>query len=141
MGCDIHMYVEYKRKNENVWKTGDYFVKGGVWAEDDGYARKELHGSRNYTLFTTLAGVRDYGEGNSIVSEPRGLPVDVSDYVKQESDRWDGDGHTHSWLTLKELKDFQATGPKINYSGIISPEQARQLDDENITPNSWCQGL
>lgn len=139
MGCDIHMYVEYKRKNKSVWENGDYFTKGGTWAEEDGYERKELHGSRNYTLFTTLAGVRDYGEGSPMVAEPKGLPEDVTDYVKQESDEDGCDGHTHSWLTLKELKDFQATEPRINYSGMISPEQAKALDEEGKRPNSWCQ--
>lgn len=51
-----------------------------------------------------------------------------------------GDGHSHSWFTLAELKSFQAKQPKVKHSGLISPEQARLLDEEGISPTIWCQG-
>ena len=59
---------------------------------------------RNYRLFGALAGVRDYNM--DIISDfAKGLPVDVSTEVCAISDEWDIDGHTHSYLTVKELID------------------------------------
>ena len=59
---------------------------------------------RNYRLFGALAGVRDYNM--EIISDfAKGLPVDVSTEVCGISDSWDVDGHTHSYLTVKELID------------------------------------
>lgn len=68
MGCDIHMYIQYrnieetdrrKERNEKPWwwSFGDQFNPG-----------------RNYTLFGILAGVRDYPEDENKMFEARGLP-------------------------------------------------------------------
>ncbi len=43
------------------------------------------------------------------ISEPRGIPENVSEQVKSEADRWDGDGHSHSWLTIAELLAYDWT--------------------------------
>lgn len=146
MGCDIHMYVEYRKENqdsiEQQWSSGDYFIINedfGKYDGEDRFRRIELYGGRNYCLFSTLAGVRDYSGKMIPVSEPKDLPDDVSDYVQKESDSWGCDGHSHSWLTLKELKDYNNEKPMIHYSGMISPEQARKLDEGIEFPNSWCQ--
>lgn len=68
------------------------------------------------------------------------MPEDACLFVKAESERWDGDGHTHSWLTLKEIKEYQEKNIAIVHSGLISPNQQRDLDDNGILPESWCQG-
>lgn len=49
------------------------------------------------------------------------------------------DGHSHSWLTLKELMDYRRDHNKTKYSGFITNEQAAELEN-GITPDSWCQG-
>jgi len=55
-------------------------------------------------LFGALAGVRDYDM--DIISDfAKGLPVDVSTEVCGISDEWGIDGHSHSYLTVKELID------------------------------------
>lgn len=143
MGCDIHMYVEYRKSvNSNfIWVNGDHF-KMNPYFGDPGEAqfeRIELHGNRNYALFTTLCGVQDYSEKTIPVSDPKGIPEDCCQYVKSECERWDGDGHTHSWATLKELREYQQKGHKLKYSGLISQKQIADLNN-GITPNSWCQG-
>lgn len=151
MGCDIHMYVEYKKdlpikgsdKRKEEWISGDYFKQNPfklVWDDENKMDRLELHGDRNYTLFTTLAGVRDYTNETIPVSEPKGVPDDACDYVKKENERWDTDGHSHSWLTLKELKDYQSVNRKIKRTGLLSPVQLVEFDNNNILPESWCQG-
>lgn len=59
---------------------------------------------RNYRLFGALAGVRDYNM-ETISDFAKGLPVDVSTEVCGISDEWGVDGHSHSYLTVKELID------------------------------------
>jgi hypothetical protein len=140
MGCDIHMYVEYKKEmpikgvQQQKWVSGDYFkhnpYKGIDY--DDEFFRIELYGNRNYALFATLAGVRDY-------SEPKGMPDDCCEFVKKECDGWDIDGHTHSWLTLKEIKDYQAKSPTFQTSGLINPEAVIEFDKNGTIPKAWCQ--
>lgn len=83
MGCDIHGWVE-KRVD-------------GKWI---GY-RPLKDRDRNYDRFGALAGVRGLGPPQ------RGLPDDISETAKNESEEWGSDGHSHSWIPLKDaLKIF-----------------------------------
>lgn len=146
MGCDIHMYVEYKAKQKEVdtWFSGDYFKPNryydGKNDDESKFERIELHGSRNYSLFSTLAGVRDYTESMIPVSEEKGMPDDCCQYVKDQYEIWDGDGHTHSWLTLKELKDHQKTNPILKHKGLVHPQFLKAFDESGTIPEWWCQG-
>lgn len=151
MGCDIHVYTEYKKnlpikdsqEIEDKWVSGDYFKLNpfkDIWDEEEELDKIHLYKGRNYGLFATLAGVRDYTETITPVSEPKGMPEDCCDYVKRENKSWSGDGHTHSWLTLKEIRDYQSTCPSLPRTGLISPEDIAALDNEGIHPESWCQG-
>ena len=57
---------------------------------------------RCYSLFGILAGVRD--TSNPMIGDwNRYLPDDVSDEVREISDEWDIDGHSHNHLYLREL--------------------------------------
>jgi hypothetical protein len=88
MGCDINAYAEVKH--------------AGRWE----YAPEaELFNCRDYGLFGWLAGVRNYS-AVPVLAAPRGLPDDASREVRKEAEDWDGDGHTHSWLSARELLDF-----------------------------------
>ena len=135
MGCDIHLYIEYKSK-----KT-----------EFDGYDSgwqsfgKSINPGRNYAMFGLMANVRNcYSDGKlPVLVEPRGMPEDAGytatddnriyisetkseDYVSMETaKRWvesgsskfinDKDGnptwvtqpdwHSHSWLTTSEFEN------------------------------------
>ena len=105
MGCDIHSYAE-KKVNGKWEKVSDQFSLDEF---DKKWYGKEKgdnpFGWRNYSIFAFLAGVRNYDHCTPI-SEPKGLPDDISDEVKEKADDWDGDGHSHSFLTVKELSDF-----------------------------------
>lgn len=135
MGCDIHLFVE--KKNNNKWEA----VKGknpyfGCWANEPEECYKDwFYNSRNYSLFSVLADVRNNYNIKPIAT-PKGLPIDVSDIVRKESDEWDGDGHSHSWLTLKELLDYDIN-QTITAKGMISPAQYSSLQ-QGINPSSWC---
>ncbi|WP_421105815.1 hypothetical protein [Serratia marcescens] len=105
MGCDIHLYRE--KQVDGQWVTAD------VWEEDDdgeGGTYSEVpwqnrFTDRNYKLFGLLSkGVRaDY----PFSFEPRGLPFNACNEVEANSERWNGDGHSHSYLYLHELKDMR----------------------------------
>lgn len=70
MGCDIHMFIEHKRKGDNNWRPFG----------------ARFHGRRNYTLFGYLANVR----GDGAIIEPRGLPEDIA---------YEAEGHAYHYIT------------------------------------------
>jgi hypothetical protein len=91
MGCDIHAYAEVRR--DGRWECA-----------------QEVFDCRDYGLFGWLANVRNYSAVPPLAA-PRGLPNDASTDVRKEAEGWDGDGHTHSWLSAAELLafDYDAT--------------------------------
>lgn len=86
MGCDIHAHSELKIN--------------GKW-----HHMSELDIDRNYMLFTKMAGVRNY-DAEIPISEARGIPKDVSELTKFLCDDYGSDGHSHSWLSSKEIKEL-----------------------------------
>ena len=112
MGCDIHGYIEIKI--------------GNTWV-----AYKELDVRRDYRLFAILANVRNYEEFNiKPISEPRGLPLDVSVLAKASSDGWDSDGHSHSWISCAEIEDI-AQWLNKTHMGEPSPNFIIEYDYDN----------
>lgn len=98
MGCDIHMFVEYRLSPTSSWQAAPEHTN----LKEDDYERVDEVSSvgRNYELFAALAGVR--GEG----PDPRGVPDNVSDMVKLAIEQWDGDGHSHSYCSLDEFEEI-----------------------------------
>lgn len=99
MGCDIHLFAE--KKHNGKWVMVN---------EVRGKGRQ-----RNYRLFAAIAGVR--GEGPA----PKGLPIDVSESVNMHADLDGSDGHSHSWMTLREA---------------VSAWNVKRYDDEKDVPDS-----
>lgn len=99
MGCDIHGM--YERKSDYRWiNSGDPDI------------------GRNYTIFGIIGNVRN--EGHAFIAEDRfelysdsgikGFGYDGSNYdFSSLSEHWGADGHSHSFVTLKELKEFDIT--------------------------------
>lgn len=87
MGCDIHLHVETKTPNG--------------WREVESLC--DFYNSRNYSLFYLLAGVRG-PEDFEPISEPRGLPNDLSATVRLSVEGWECDAHSRTWFTLAELQ-------------------------------------
>ena len=140
MGCDIHMCVEVKYGKDDFWTNADYMRINPYREEiEEPYLIPiPLYESRDYTLFATLANVRNYG-GTPYICEPRGMPEDVTDNTYCEIKRWGEDGHSHSYFTLKELIDFANKNLPIKHSGLITTEDAKLLDENDMLPVSWCQ--
>jgi hypothetical protein len=84
MGTDIHLYAEQR-------------LQSGTWVPVFG---QEAFIWRRYELFSRLAGVRER-DGAMPISQPRGVPADVSDEIRGWLD--DGDYHSHSWISGKEF--------------------------------------
>lgn len=142
MGCDIHVYCEAKGYSNDKWINVDHYKKNKYYdPNNDGeYEFEVVHifDDRDYGLFSILADVRNYADIEPI-DQPRGLPDDVTKEVKEFSEGYGFDGHSHSYFTLKELKDYRRSHGVIKHSGYISPKQSEDLDN-GITPDSWCQG-
>lgn len=108
MGCDIHAWVE--RKIDGDWHA-IHDLKGAGSYDEWGWG-----GQRDYDFFAHLAGVRSYVDrygDDSAYPKPKGLPKDVSKVVKWISDRWDCDGHSHSWDTVKDFVEKKVALAKI----------------------------
>jgi hypothetical protein len=106
MGCDIHSYAE-------VRKDGKWEIVGDVFPlnDFDREWRKKTHGCspfdwRSYGLFGFLADVRNYSHVPVIAQPKFTIPADVSSEVAEMYLGWKGDAHTASWLTLRELMEF-----------------------------------
>lgn len=144
MGCDIHLFTERKRSinNEQKWVNADNWKLNPYYEEnnEDGESKYNLNSAyrhRNYALFSILADVRNDSE-NKPISEPKGLPGDISEVVKAESDKWDGDGHSHSFFTMKELYDYYEQNNIVKFSGLVDENGAKEIEAGKM-PNSWCK--
>ena len=120
MGCDIHLWAE--RRVDGAWQ----------------YASDNIYDQRNYRTFAILAAVRNDHDMTPI-SEPRGLPEDCGDYVREELSN-DG-GHSASHLTVAEIMAFDWT-QMAHMSGWLnglgywlwSGYQCK----ERRPPDGWC---
>lgn len=150
MGCDIHFYVESRNWDDTRWVSrdkwqADTYTDGddcdGLWA--DGF-----YNGRNYNLFAILANVRNgrgfagcyTGSGFRPMCEPRGLPEDVTLLVRHASDRYGVDGHSHSWLLLSELLEFDWDGQSTMLHGFFSKEEYEEFKESGVA-RSYCGGI
>lgn len=114
MGCDIHLFVEIRKDGE--WVSVDEWEKDEDGDIDVNYQNQFYH-DRNYEVFAMLANVRNgrgfvgsnTGDGLIPISQPKGLPEDVSKEISDYSDHWGVDGHSHSYLTVQELIEYDWT--------------------------------
>lgn len=143
MGCDIHMHVERRNNRydggKTEWVNGDYFSITHPNDPKCAVIHQDLWGERCYDLFAVLANVRNrgYGEAYPYIDEPRGLPDDATQYVKEEYESWGIDAHSCSYFTLRELVEFHEEKKSISGFGfdILEPliERLKQrADDFNI---------
>lgn len=148
MGCDIHMFVEFKCGNGMPWQADEHHfpvwesrckddkdVPQADWCDrcqneededqkycDAGYldySRVRATG-RDYQLFGLLAGVRSAGP------DPRGLPDDVSAMIKAAADRDGSDGHSHSWISLEDFRNLIVA--QTRYPITASEDAFMELD-------------
>ena len=111
MGCDIHIHIEYNdtrnKQDKREWRCADWFRLNKYYGKrgELKYNYVPVWKERCYDLFAILADVRNY-DNIEPISEPRGLPLDVSKEVLKDYRDWGDDAHSASYLTLQELIDF-----------------------------------
>ena len=140
MGCDIHVYTEKRLIDGTWWCTDRFYLNPDYDGNDESepeYLVDNIYNRRDYNLFGTLAGVRNY-DGVTPIDEPRGLPHDVSNAVKKEYELYKCDWHTPSWFTARELFQYKAKRPFYKESGMVSPTDAFYLDELGRLPREWC---
>lgn len=113
MGCDIHLIVQARR--DGKWEDVELNLDG------TNEYNESFWESQSYATFAVLAAVRNWPEsGLTPISTPRGLPDDfecqddrvpsrrrfnlgalVGDVERNGKDLGE---HSHSWVTLAELK-------------------------------------
>lgn len=108
MGCDIHAFAE-KRDESGNWVL----------------VKRDIFDFRSYGNFAFLAGVRNYSAIMPI-APPRGFPGTASAEVAASYKSWDVDAHTPSWLTMKELLEF-------DYSATMEDRRYTK----QTSSNSW----
>ena len=102
MGCDIHLHTEVK--------------VNGRWEH---WGNPSV--DRSYGLFEKMAGVR--GDVANAISPPKGLPKDVTIPTEMDRESWNGDGHSPSYLTAKEIEHqlypwFETIRKEANFGGF-----------------------
>jgi hypothetical protein len=99
--------------------------------------------ARDYCVFAILAGVRNYsteaGDAFVPVAPPRGLPGDVSPEVARLSEFWDGDGHSHSWLTLREVLAYDWSRT-VTYRGFVDAREYLAFKDHGRPTQGYSMG-
>lgn len=165
MGCDIHIWAEVKQDN-GTWKKVGRVFDNPYWKEGDeieeetyddgdtyyfGPKTDEPYRERNYNLFAVLANVRNgygfagtpTGYGFEPIVLPRGIPKDASPEYKQKVAYWNGGGHSHSWLTLRELQEFPWHNKHTIIYGIVPEERylhRRTTGEEYTTYSGGIRG-
>lgn len=119
MGCDIHLHIEVKLE--------------GRWEH---YGAPSME--RNYPLFELLAGVR--GDVRNAISPPKGLPSDMTNVTKFDcNERWGLDGHSHSWVSAKEISEIEKMAQARSIHVPVGKEWGGRWEWETAT-NSYLFG-
>lgn len=119
MGVDINVFIESYDKQSGKWEEE-------CWC-DCNYKKLPVYDRRDYGLFGILAGVRS--DSGSLV-EPRGIPDDLSDSVKEE---W-GDGKCSFGATWYDYCELDA----YVYSLSNSAKIIKLLMNEDYVEVNFC---
>lgn len=148
MGCDIHLYVE--RRQDSRWVTADKWSPNTYASDDEPHEPKmeiayknRFYNGRSYNLFAVLADVRNgrgfagikTGEGFNPIAAPKGVPEDCCPEYRAEVERWDSDGHSHSWFTVAELLAYDWTQGTLQQGYVDAAGWAQWKRDGK--PQEW----
>lgn len=160
MGCDIHCWAE--KRVEGKWVLVTPQKGDASWSEfynekmsamdwesenDASLHKARVDIGRNYDAFAILADVRNgrgfagvkTGDGfRPILAERRGWPKDRSPLLESE----DAIEHSPSWLTLRELNEYDWT-QRTGQLGVVSlPEYVEWRDKRpHAAPEHYCGGI
>lgn len=104
-----------------------------------GIIHEPWYDGRNYDVFAVLADVRNYDGRLKPIDQPRGLPDDVSHEIKQESDNYGIDGHSHQWLDLDEVLNYDWE-QVVRHKGVVGEAGFKEWISFGY-PKSWSGGV
>lgn len=180
MGCDIHIYAETRKDSTSPWQQIIEPVFKSCYHDpnepDEGFNKKmtiDPYNGRNYDLFAILADVRNgrgfagvkTGEGFNIISEPKGIPMDICEdvmseytvevgedysfaqlqsWVNRNKSEWIKfahsvscpDWHSASWLALSELLTFDWDQFTMK-RGTLSFEKYKSYKNSDSIPDDY----
>jgi len=181
MGCDIHLFCETREPGGPwvltpvIWDCVACNSTGKMQSHKEGEGMidcyvcngtKQVTGysQRNYNLFAILANVRNgfgfagipTGEGFVPISEPRGLPKDMSEdlvmlanseyaknsheiwkeFTKKYGAGWLGD-HSWSWITLAELLLNDWDQNTVHRGQVMPATWIEWKDSGDNSPQQW----
>jgi len=128
MGTDIRIYAEHF--DDDRWVAIGEKSKNPVFGFDDEpeFEIEPIEVGRDYPLFAMLSSHAERFKVDlnaASISEPRGLPVDISESVLAMAEQGGGWGKFFfGWFTLQELLDFRS-----KHAG------------SNRQPTAWSFGL
>lgn len=91
MGCDIHMYPEYRKVGRDHWQS----------------LARRMNPGRDYDLFNKIAGLRGDGEP---VLPVRGMPANPSMMTKWENELFISDEGGEECCTTKQAEQWITSG-------------------------------
>lgn len=149
MGTDIHLTIERFDSDLQEWEvvSPENLAPQDDWEKEQG--RWSWYGGRNYSLFAILADVRNgtpdgspqYGIVRGYfkpIAPLRGIPKDASAEYREDAER--GWGHSYTWLTLKEVLDYDWSQTSTR-RGYLSPMEFAELHfRDRPIPTCWAGG-
>lgn len=158
MGCDAHPVIEVRRDGEWTFHESEnhYYGYRG-WGEPEPEDEEEeeddydpnswqekrekrpgfltVFGDRNYTAFSVLADVRNYGKNNVAALFPnRGMPDDASERAKLDIPADHPDLHSHTYFTVGELEavDWDGVAAKGSDVFLTAAQFKKYLKDGKV---------
>jgi hypothetical protein len=112
MGCDIHLYIEYKSKEKDF---GKYKYKQ-QWQSFGG----KINPGRNYAMFALMANVRNYYNDGKlpVLIEPRGMPADSSFHSTSDNRCYISNGGSGSDVPMETAKRWVENGSSQFIYGV-----------------------
>lgn len=98
MGCDIHAMIERRKTWSFIDATGSLHTSWINAGDPDM--------TRAYDVFSILSDCGRDRYGVTPISQRRGIPDDVCDEFRRYCECWAEDGHSHGWVTLRELQEY-----------------------------------
>ncbi len=126
MGLDIYFFPERKQSTGN-WEPA---LLGNDSAADSD-ANRSIGLSRNSALFHVLSGTNSWRSGGDFesISEPRGLPDDLSPQIRELWERWTGEDA--SWLNAIEISEWDWSR-ELQREAMVRNEVAHPFDDNPL---------
>jgi hypothetical protein len=130
MGCDIHMYVEYRQTFASQRAQWERYRPGQEFVEDRPAPwfsfGSRINPGRDYGLFGLLAGVR----AGSALIEPRGVPEDMSWVASSDYWCWIDYGESGDGVRPEKVAEWVRYGRKTK--GSYKPSVLHDASGERI---------